>query len=104
MYEKLDELNRRKKYTSKEFKKCLADIKQFTCYMEEEKEISLFFRFVQEASFEMRETIEQDEQDLYHEFRKIASNGMKMVDAYIEAGNKLQNAWEFVDNLEMSIE
>ena len=100
LYEKLDKINRKGKYTSNEFKKCVADIKKFTNYMNKEKDIQLFFRFVQKASYEMRETIERDEQDTYHEFKKIASSGMKMVDAYIEAGDKLEAAWKFVDSIE----
>lgn len=93
-YEKLDQLNRKGKYQSKEFKDCVRDIEEFTHYMDTEPEVQLLVRLVYKDSYEMRETIEKDEENTYADIKKIVDSGLKMIDAYIEAGEKIKEYWK----------
>ncbi len=93
-YEKLDQLNRKGKYQSKEFKDCVRDIEEFTHYMDTEPEVQLLVRLVYKDSYEMRETIEKDEENTYADIKKIVDSGLKMIDVYIEAGEKIKEYWK----------
>lgn len=93
-YETLDILNRKGKYKTKEFKRCTEKIKEFTEYMDKTPEVQLMVRLVYKDSYEMRENIEKDEDNIYEDIKKIVDNGLKMTDAYIEAGEKIKELWK----------
>lgn len=94
IYEKLDQLNRKGKYQSKEFKNCVKNIEQFTHYMDTVPEVQLLVRLVYKDSYEMRETIEKDEENIYADIKKIVDSGLKMIDAYTDAGEKMKEYLE----------
>lgn len=93
-YETLDMLNRKGKYQTKAFKECVNRIEEFTKYMDEQPEVQLMVRLVYKNSYEMRETIEKDEDNIYEDIKKIVDSGLKMIDAYIEAGDKIKKLWK----------
>lgn len=100
IYNQLDILNRKGKYGTKEFRNCLKQLQEFTQSVEQSLETELFRRFVNQASYEMRENIEKDEKNTYEDIKKVVMSGYKMIDAYLEAGEKIENEWKYIDHIE----
>lgn len=92
-YQKLKEYNNEKRYNTNEFNECINSIKEFTHFMETEKEMELFRMYVSNENFEMRRELQEHKELIIDEINRIADAGIRMIDAYIKAGEKLKLDW-----------
>lgn len=94
-YQKLEELNHKRKYTGSTFEHVMEQITQFNHWMTENPEIDLLHIFAEKEGYEVMEDIYDYADDLYENLKHIAESGIKMVDAYQKATKqyvKMMNA------------
>lgn len=94
VYAQLQQLNQRKQYTSNEFRKCIRQIAEFVSKVENDKEMNFYRMYTNQKNFEVRDCLSEKEQDAFLEIHKMTIQGMEMVDAYIQAADKLKKDWE----------
>lgn len=99
VYEELDSINKREAYQSEKFLKCVKELKKFTEYMETEKDMELFSMYVYDESYEILNNLKTHEKTEKSELCRLAQSGLKMIDAYIKAGEKLKADWNMILNM-----
>ena len=98
-YYKLRDINEKRKYNSKEFKRLVKKVGDHNKYLDENKDISLFKFYCAEKHYECVEALKKVYDDDYDNIKNIVDQGLIMIDVYIEAGKKLKGRW---DNLKAS--
>ncbi len=93
-YYKLRDINEKRKYNSKEFKRLVKKVGDHNTYLDENKDITLFKFYCAEKHYECVEALKKVYDDDYDNIKNIVEQGLIMIDAYIEAGKRLKERWE----------
>lgn len=93
IYDKLDVLNRKGKYTSKEFKKCINEISEFHQYTQEESEVELIRTFTNEGEYRVMDDLQAKESNVYDEIKLVVDSGKRLLQSYIQGARKLKKEW-----------
>lgn len=92
-YYKLREVNEKKKYGTKEYNRLIRKVGKHNKYLDENRDIYLYRLLCAETHYECMEALKKIHEDKYDDVKNIVTQGLKLIDAYIEAGRKLQEMW-----------
>ncbi|MDD6193868.1 MAG: DUF115 domain-containing protein [Lachnospiraceae bacterium] len=92
-YELLDELNKKGEYSSEQFREYLKEIKLLTDYIESHPHMAMYDIFVNETSYTVKDEMKKQFDSQSEEICMLVSAGMRMIDAYIRAGEKIKETW-----------
>lgn len=98
VYDKLDELNRKGKYGTKAFKDCMQKTFDFNEKMEHSLTIHFMQLYAKKGEYEVQDMLYELEGSYYDEIKNMIKMGQRLIDAYIEASEKLLDAWNVVMN------
>lgn len=96
IYDKLETLNRKGKYNTNAFKKYLHEITIFNNKMDNSMEISLMQLFANEGDYEITDSLHEKTTSKYEEMTLMIRIGRRLIETYINAGEKLLEAREEV--------
>lgn len=99
IYERLDTLNRKQKYHTSEFKKCIKESGEVQKYIEESKEMELIQLFVNNTELFVKNKMREKETTAYDEIKLAVDSGKELIDGYVLACDKLKEAWDEVHRL-----
>lgn len=85
LYERLDEFNRKHKYTGKEFERIITKISELNNWLDEDDDMAFLHLYIAESDYQIRDSIYDEKENLYEEFKFIAENGKVMMKAFEEA-------------------
>ena len=89
-YERLDELNRKGKYQTNEFKRIYEEISEFNEWLHIDSVVDMLSCLAKKEEFKLLETAYEVKQSVYEDIRDIARQGISMVDAYIGKADELK--------------
>ncbi len=89
-YDKLDELNRKQKYTGKEFTGAIEKITEINNLVSDNKEMEYLQLYVAEEDYQLREVVFEEKDNLYEDIRHMANNGKKLVNSIIDATYEIE--------------
>lgn len=93
VYNQLDLLNRKGKYKTREFHRCVEKISQFHEYTQKESEIELIRLYANKGEYQAMDELQAKESNVYDEIKLVVDSGRKLLDAYIEGGKELKREW-----------
>lgn len=93
IYNQLDLLNRKGKYRTLEFQRCVEKISQFHEYTQKESEIELIRLYANKGEYQAMDELQAKESNVYDEIKLVVDSGRKLLDAYIEGGKELKREW-----------
>lgn len=96
-YEKLRAVNEKRKYNTKEFKRLIEKVGEHNKYIEENKDFSLYKKYHTQRFYECLDALKEIYDDEYKDIKNAVQQGLKMLDAYIEAGNVLKEKWNKIE-------
>ena len=99
MYEKIDLLNRKQKYHTTEFRKCLKNAGEIEKNIEDDMNMDLVKLFVNDAEVCIKNKMRKKEDNAYEEIKLAVDSGMELLDGYALACDKLKETWEEVHTL-----
>lgn len=83
-YERLDKLNRQRKYQTSEFKRVYEQISQFNDWLNEDLIVDLFSSLSHREEFKVQYEAYHVKDDTYEDIKEIAKQGISLIDAYLE--------------------
>ncbi len=96
VYEKIDLLNRKRKYHTAEFRRCIKNAGEIEKYIENDMNMELIKLFVNDAEVSVKNKMRKKETNVYEEVKIAADAGMELLDGYVLACDKLKETWEEV--------
>ncbi len=96
VYDELDQLNRKGKYETKQFQRCIERISDFNKSMDNEKAILLLQLFANKGDFEVNDKLQEENKSQYEEIKLIVDIGRQLIETYVDAEKKLSRALEEV--------
>lgn len=99
-YEKMEELYRKGKIAAKEFKNLANKTEKIIKYLEEDSVMHLVAVCNQAAEHELLSRVYQVKEDLKDEIRDITTQGIKMMNSYIEGIKSLRSDFEGKDKVQ----
>lgn len=99
IYERLDILNRKQKYHTSEFKKCIKETGEVQKYIEESKDMEMIKLFVNNTELRVKNKMREKETTAYDEIKLAVDSGKELIDGYVLACDKLKETWEEVHRL-----
>lgn len=93
VYDELDLLNRKGKYNTASFKRCIANITDFNHRMDEDLSIMLMQLFANKGDYQVYDKLQKKCDSKYEEIKLMVEVGRQLIDTYIDAGGKLLEAW-----------
>lgn len=99
VYEKIDLLNRKQKYHTTEFRKCLKNAGEIEKNIEDDMNMDLIKLFVNDAEVCIKNKMRKKEDNAYEEIKLAVDSGMELLDGYALACDKLKETWEEVHTL-----
>lgn len=99
-YEKMEELYRKGKIATKEFKNLADKTEEIIKFLEEDSVMHLVSVYIQAAEHELLSRVYQVKENLKDEIRDITTQGIKMLNSYIDGINSLRNDLERKDKVE----
>lgn len=90
-YEKLDEFNRKGKYTGKEFKDTYNFITEINRWISEDPKMAYLALYVAEEDYDVKSQILDNKDSIYEEIKLVVDNGTKLIKAMLEAIDILEN-------------
>ena len=97
-YAKLEKLNQKRKYNTKEFRSIIDKIGKHNKRFEEDKDFELYKRYCTEVYYRSLEALKKVHDEEYEDIKIVASQGQMMIDEYIKAAKKLKNKWREVND------
>lgn len=97
-YEKLDDFNRKMKYTGKEFNDTLTEIGNINKWISEDSEIAFLTLYTADEDYEIREKIYKDKNNSYEEINLIVKSGLELLNSFEKA------TYEFTKDIIPNIE
>lgn len=93
LYQRLQDLNEKAAYQTREFQKCLNKIKKFNTFVENEEQMILYKTYIYKDIYEVKDAMNRDESTTYEEIKLVVDSGIKMIDAYLEAAELMKRDW-----------
>lgn len=84
-YEKLDEFNRKHKYTGKEFQKNMDMIADINNWLTLDKDIEYLQLYVAEDDYKVKENLYEEKENVYEDIKHMVINGKKLINAMLNA-------------------
>lgn len=97
LYNQLDDLNRKGKYNTIKFKKCIEEISIINEKMDNSLAIYLMRIFANQGEYELRKAFDKKQENKYGEILQMIRAGRKLDQVYLEAAEKLIKAKEETD-------
>lgn len=94
LYDKLEELFYKRKTNTRQYRKIIDNIKEFSGYMYSNPQISIFELYSSKERMDVVEQMMENKGDSAYEIHNVAESGRKMIDAYIVAGERIKEEWE----------
>lgn len=95
-YEKLDEFNRRQKYTGKEFNNVLEKITVLNEWFNKEPEVEYLNIYLEESSYEVKDVITEEKENVYEDIKLVSDSGLKMVEALTGATYEMEEDMKII--------
>ncbi len=89
LYDKLDQLNRKGKYSTNGFKKCIQEISKINEEMDNSNAIYLMRNYANKGEYEVRDEFRKQTKNTYEEFSQMVKMGKKLAETYLDAAHKL---------------
>lgn len=89
-YDKLDEFNRKQKYTGKEFKNTIDKITDINNFISDNKEMEYLQLYVAEEDYKLREVVFDEKDNLYEDIKHMAENGKRLINSMIDATYQIE--------------
>lgn len=89
-YERLDVLNRKLKYTGKEFASLIQSITELNKWVTEDKDIQYLNVYTAESNYQVGDIIYDQRDNVYEDMKLIIDNGIKMMEALINATKQVE--------------
>ena len=96
-YEKLRTINEKRKYNTQEFKRLIGKVGEYNKYIEENKDFYLYKKYHKQRFYECIDALKEVYDDEYMDIKNAVQQGLKLLDAYIEAGKVLKEKWNRVE-------
>lgn len=93
IYDKLDLLNRKGKYGTGEFKKCIKEIGEFHQWAQNDRNMDLIHIYTNREEYATLDEMQSEISNTYDEIKLVVSSGKKLLKAYIEGVEKLRDEW-----------
>lgn len=93
VYDKLDMLNRKGKYGTKEFKNCIKDIEDFHEWAQNDHNMDLIHIYTNEQEYATLDDMQKEISNTYDEIKLVVDSGKKLLKAYIDGAAKLKKEW-----------
>lgn len=91
-YERLDKLNRKRKYQTSEFRHAYEEITEFNKWLSKDSIVELLSYLAQKQEITIQMNSYSVKEDIYEDIREIASHGIAMIDAYMEKKDILEES------------
>lgn len=89
-YDKLDELNRKQKYTGKEFKNTIDKITDINNLLSDNRKMAYLQLYVVEDDYKLREVVFDEKDNLYEDIKHMAENGKRLINSMIDATYQIE--------------
>ena len=89
-YERLDKLNRQRKYQSSEFKRTYEEITDFNEWLNKDEIVEQLSSLSHREEFEVQSAAYSVKEDVYEDIREIAKHGISMIDTYLSKVKTLE--------------
>lgn len=89
LYDDLDQLNRKGKYNTNSFKKCIKEISEINDEMDDSNAIYLMRNYANKGEYDVRDEFHKRTENTYEEIAQMVKMGVKLAETYLEAANKL---------------
>lgn len=99
IYDKLDMLNRKGKYKTKEFKDCVKKMREFHSYIEEEPDIKLIQLYTNRGEYVVSDKLQTSVKNTYEEIKLVVDSGRELLHDYIAGAEKLKENWTLARQL-----
>lgn len=96
-YEKLDELNRKGKYRTREFQNIFEEITELNKWVDNDPIAALIGSFTNREEYEVQTKIYDRKENLYEEINHIVKNGVEILDAYLDKIPMIQELLPYMD-------
>ncbi|MFQ9933209.1 MAG: motility associated factor glycosyltransferase family protein [Lachnospiraceae bacterium] len=97
-YEKLDEFNRKQKYTGKEFNDLVRKITILNEWFNNDAEVAYLNLYVEDSNYQLKDAITEERENMYEEIKLVVDSGLKMMDALWEATYQVEKDMKIVQN------
>lgn len=95
-YERLDKLNRQRKYQTSEFKRVYEQISEFNEWLNEDLIADLLSSLSHREEFEVQYEAYHVKDDTYEDIKEIVKQGISLIDAYLEKIEILEKCAEYL--------
>lgn len=92
-YQKLDMLNRKGKYHTREYKRLTESIGNLTREFAVSETAAMLNQWGNKTEYEVLDTLTENETSLYDEVKTIIDGGIKLYQSYIDSSNMLRQKW-----------
>lgn len=100
-YYKLGDLNKKRKYSTKEFKRVFQIVSDHNKKMEEDKDLYVYSEFLGEKYFESVDKLKEVHDDKYEEIKNLVNQSIVMIDEYISTAKAFKEKWTEHKNREL---
>lgn len=90
-YEKLDEFNRKGKYTGKEFKATYDFITEINNWISNDRKMAYLAVYVVRENYEVKSQIFDDMDNIYDEIKLVVDSGIKLISAMLGVINEMED-------------
>ena len=104
VYDKLDGLNRKRKYGTNAFEKCIHEVEEFHKWANSNKDMNLISLYTNRDEYAILDEMQKDVTNTYGEISLVIKSGKKLLNAYIDGANKLKKEWRKMREYERGIE
>lgn len=85
LYDRLDEFNRKHKYTGREFNLLMEELKKLNDWATESSNIEYLHLYAAKDDYAVKDVIFEESGNTYEDIKHIVGNGIKMMDALLRA-------------------
>lgn len=96
-YYKLRDINEKKRYNSKEFKRLIEKVGEHNQYIENNKDFALYRDCCAQKHYEFVDALKQVYDDEYDNIKNLVDQSLIMLDEYIRAGKILKEKWKTIN-------
>lgn len=104
VYDKLDELNRKQKYHTSQFKKCVEKLAELNDFIEEDMDVELVQLYVNKSEADATNQLREYKNETYDEIKLVVNSGRELLEGYINACDKLLEEWGKVHDMVAGME
>lgn len=92
-YDKLGELNRKRKYNTAEFKRAYKKVTEHNNTIDNDKDLYIYGEFLGEKYFESVDKLREAYDDEYEEIKNLVEQSKIIIDEYISTAKTFKNKW-----------